>query len=258
MDGDSARGKGRGGRRGAVGAGRSESAGGPSARSASKLGETVADRIEQEIMKAGWPTDRVIGSESELLEKYQVSRAVLREAVRLLEHHGTAMMRRGPGGGLVVRKPDAHAVTRSAALFLDSKQISADQLFEARTAIELIAVQLAAENVDEAGIARLRGALAAEQAAVDEAGAPGSTEDVHSVLAELSGNPAIELFTLTLTKLELDLFKAVDESSVHMYRRDFLKEHQEIVDAVVAGDVGVARVRMKSHLNNVAERVHGR
>lgn len=226
-----------------------------SSRSA-KLGEMVATRIEREIMKAGWPVGRVIGSESELLEKYQVSRAVFREAVRLLEHHGTAVMRRGPGGGLVVRRPDAHAVIRSVALYLDSKQISADQLFEARTAIELIAVQLAAERIDEEGVFRLRNVLAAERAAVEASGEPGSTEDIHSVLAQLSKNPAIQLFTQTLNQLELELFRSVDESFMPKYRTEFLNEHQDIAEAVIMGDVGLARLRMRKHLNNVAERVH--
>src|SRR5436190_21321141 len=83
-----------------------------------KLAEQTAAKIEMAIAAQGWPLGSVIGSESDLLAEYGVSRAVLREAVRLLEHDNVARMRRGPGGGLVVTVPDTQAVTRAADRFL--------------------------------------------------------------------------------------------------------------------------------------------
>jgi DNA-binding FadR family transcriptional regulator len=65
-----------------------------------KLAEALAARIERTIASRKWPVGAVLGSEESLLAKFRVSRAVLREAVRILEHHRTATMRRGPGGGL--------------------------------------------------------------------------------------------------------------------------------------------------------------
>ena len=67
-----------------------------------KLGEQLAERVEEEIIASGWPVGKVLGSEAELIERYGVSRAVFREAMRIVDHHGVAEMRRGPGGGLVV------------------------------------------------------------------------------------------------------------------------------------------------------------
>ena len=75
-----------------------------------KLGEVLAERIEDEIIERGWPVGQVLGSEADLIEKYDVSRAVFREAMRIVDHHGVAEMRRGPGGGLVVAAPDLEAV----------------------------------------------------------------------------------------------------------------------------------------------------
>src|SRR5438067_13885634 len=65
-----------------------------------KLGVVVARQIEAEILDRGFPVGEVVGSEAGLIERYGVSRAVLREAIRLLEHRNVAAMRRGPGGGL--------------------------------------------------------------------------------------------------------------------------------------------------------------
>jgi len=221
----------------------------------SKLGEQVAARIEREIMDAGWPVGQMIGSEPELLERHQVSRAVFREAVRLLEHHGTARMRRGPGGGLIVQKPDTHAVMKSVAIFLDSEHVTADQLFEARMGIELIAVQLAAERIDEDGIQQLRHVLEGEQEAI-RTNAPYSDDDVHTALARLANNPAIALFTRTLTELERGFFGTVSPQRRGQLRACFYEDHAAIVDAVVAGDGAVARHRLQRHLKDVAAKLH--
>ena len=87
----------------------------------SKLAATVAAQILADVMAEDWPVGEVFGSEAELLEQYGVSRAVFREAVRLVEHQQVATMRRGPGGGLVVIEPSAAAsfsrnAVRSAGL----------------------------------------------------------------------------------------------------------------------------------------------
>ncbi len=63
-----------------------------------KRAARVADRIVEDVIAAGWPVGSIIGSEAELVARYQVSRAVFCEAVRLLEHQQVAQARRGPGG----------------------------------------------------------------------------------------------------------------------------------------------------------------
>src|SRR6202043_3013780 len=70
----------------------------------------VATRIRHDIIAAGWPVGSVLASEPELLERYGVSRPVLREAGRILESQRVARMRRGPRGGLVVLEPDGSAL----------------------------------------------------------------------------------------------------------------------------------------------------
>ena len=68
-----------------------------------KGAEQVARSIFRDIVARNLPEPgTLLGSEAELTAKYEVSRAVFREAVRILEHHQIATMRRGPGGGLFV------------------------------------------------------------------------------------------------------------------------------------------------------------
>ena len=62
----------------------------PRPPSPDKLAAIVAARIQRDVIGLGWPVGHVLGVESELLTRYNVSRAVFREAIRLLEHMGVA------------------------------------------------------------------------------------------------------------------------------------------------------------------------
>src|ERR1700683_2857044 len=107
----------------------------PKAKRASK----VADQIIKDVIAGGWPVGQVLGSEAELLERYQVSRAVFREAVRLVEHQQVARPRRGPSGGRMITEPTVGAVIDAAVLYLCRVEARLDEVFEARMVLEDLA-----------------------------------------------------------------------------------------------------------------------
>lgn len=216
-----------------------------------KLAARVARQIEQDVRRTGWPVGKVLGSETELRERYQVSRAVLREAIRLVEHHQVASMRRGPAGGLVVRAPDAGAATSAMVVYLEFVGTSMEHLLTARRMIEPLAAALAAENITEAGIKTLRTALADELAA-------GPNRDshirsaLHLTLAELSGNPALHLFVDVLVRLTfryaLDQLSHLPDDPSHPVLTSSDVSHEAMVDAVVSGDAARAQYLATQHL----------
>ncbi len=208
-----------------------------------KLAEQTAAKLELAIVEQGWPQGRVLGSEAELLAEYRVSRAVLREAVRLLEHDSVAYMRRGPGGGLVVAEPDAAAVTRAATRYLRHRAARPDQLFAARIAIEVAAAKSAAEHLDERGVEVLREVLVREAAAGEEIDVTG--HDFHLAVARLSGNPAVELCADVLVALSAGALTGGAGQDVH-------SAHEAIAEAIIGGDLGLAQHRTTRHLQAVA------
>jgi DNA-binding FadR family transcriptional regulator len=213
-----------------------------------KRAEVTARRILGEVTAAGWPVGRLLGSEAELIERHDVSRAVLREAVRVLEHHQVARMRRGPGGGLFVTEPDAAAVTEAVALHVDRLGIGPAHLFEVRAAVEMAVLDRVLPGLDAAGRSRIDGALEAERSATGEE-LPVIGHDLHDVLAEVGGNRVLELLTMVLTRLTRSRMPAPPAAPDPLATRAVVDTHQKIVDAIVAGDRDLARHRMRRHLD---------
>lgn len=216
---------------------------GPSSKRAAK----VADRIVGDVMAMGWPVGELLGSEAELLERYRVSRAVFREAVRLVEHKQVARTRRGPGGGLVITEPTVDAVIDAVVLYLYRVEARLDELFEARIAVEEIAGELAPARLDEQDLARLR-------TFVEAGNAPPSPDPraLHALLASISRNPALELFVDVLNRVAM-LYSADWQSFGPAVTTDTAFAHARIAEAVIVGEPGLARHRMRKHLEAEAD-----
>jgi DNA-binding FadR family transcriptional regulator len=221
-----------------------------------KLAARVARDIENDIRALNWPVGDVLGSEAELRARYKVSRAVLREAIRLVEHHQVAAMRRGPAGGLVVRAPDAGPATNAMIVYLEFVGTTVEHVLAARMLIEPLAAALAAENINEAGISRLRAVLAEEELPTAGVDLLHLRNQLHLVIAQLTGNPALRLFVDVLLRLTSryaheSLSKLPDPS--HPVLIAGHKAHDKLVSAVVAGEAAQAEHRAGQHVEAVTE-----
>lgn len=208
----------------------------------SKRAAQIAVLIVDDVIAQGWPVGKVLGASTEFLERYGISRAVFREAVRLLEHQQVVRARRGPGGGLVVTEPSVDAVIDAVTIYLYRVDARIDAVFEARMVLEEIVADLAPRKLTSARRARIREVIEGERS--------GQVEDpqaLHQVLASATGNPALELFVEMLKRVSTLYMRApgrVDPTVIaHAYRA-----HARIADAVLDGDRRRGRDRMRQHL----------
>jgi len=225
--------------------------GGPSARPAdapkAKRASKVADQIIKDVIAGGWQVGQILGSEAELLARYQVSRAVFREAVRLVEHQQVARTRRGPGGGLVVTEPTVDAVIDAVVLYLYRAEARLDELFEARLVLEDIATGLAPGRLEEQDLATLR--AFAEDARPSPAADPRA---LHNQVAAMSRNPAVELFVDVLTRVAM-LYSSGWQEFGPSVGAETKHAHARIAQAVMSGDASTAQQRMRRHLEAEAD-----
>ena len=108
-----------------------------------KRAEDVARAILQDVVADDLPAGTLLGSQTELIERYGASRAVFREALRLLEHHQIATMRRGPEAACSSSAPSVRGVSDVVAVYLARRDISMADLSELRIRVELALVDLA-------------------------------------------------------------------------------------------------------------------
>ncbi len=220
-----------------------------------KLAEVLATAIREDIATSGRQIGEVFGTEVALLKRYQVSRSVFREAVRLLEYHAVARMRRGPGGGLVVAEPQAQASIDTIALYLQYRKPRGEDLRLVRDAIEIDNV---ARVVKRREAPEVRAFLDTHRLTVEEAdddpGNAGMQEFLfHTGLAQLAGSAVLELFLRILVELFRGHWASTERPiASHDDLADVQRAHLRIIEAIDAGDDSLARHRTRRHLDAAA------
>ena len=146
---------------------------------------------------------KLLGSEDDLVARYKVSRPTLRQAASLVVQEQLLMVRRGSGGGYFARAPEAHAVSRMAALYLHYHDAHTAEILAAFMPLRVELVRLAVANDDPQVRAELEQFLAD-----DEKIAKYSFRDFvvrerkfNLLVAELSENKALGLFMEILLDL---------------------------------------------------------
>jgi DNA-binding FadR family transcriptional regulator len=183
-----------------------------------KLAVKIADQIEREIIDQGWSVGTMIGSEKQLLERFKVSRAVLRESVLILEQRQIARRQRGLGGGVIVRAPSARSVSKGISLFLEFTGVTAEDLLEARMLLE---GHCAAKAALTASPQRARELRTHAQAGLAMKGEDARQQmgQFHVLLAQLSDNPVWSLVTEALVEAAASLLyksgRFPTESEIH-------------------------------------------
>jgi DNA-binding FadR family transcriptional regulator len=219
-------------------------------RETPKMAASLADRIQGDIADRNWPVGERIGYEPELISSYGVSRAVLRETVRILEHRGVAEMKMGPAGGLVVATPDPAAAAEAMGLLLQFRGIGSAEVHTLRCGIELGGLDLAmAKGLRDEDLLSLR--LATPHLDPNQAPPQGFCSNLHIRLAGLTGNPALQVFLSSI--LSLWRFYAHRRPTPYspLGGYDLHAAHESIVDAIAGGDRAIARERMLRHLESV-------
>jgi DNA-binding FadR family transcriptional regulator len=219
-----------------------------------KLAEVVAGQIYDQILADGWPVGAVLGSEADLIATHGVSRATLREAVRLLEHHRIALMRRGRGGGLIVTAPDQQACADAAAVYLASGGTDADMIHTIWRAIDLACLDLCVERGPQA-LVPLREALE-QESQHPAAGLETFSRGLHVAVADTCGNPVLGLLSHVLSRAYLRQVGFLISPTKRTRVVDGMVDtHSAIVEAIEAGEADVARRRLARHLDEIHSRL---
>ncbi|MEO7390576.1 MAG: FadR/GntR family transcriptional regulator [Ramlibacter sp.] len=223
--------------------------------SGARLSDQVAQQLAAQIHNGRLGAGEKLPPEARLVEQFQVSRTVLREAVSRLKSLGLVDSRQG--SGVYVSATPPYAPLNFDARHSESRE-AVVQMAEVRRALEAEAAGLAAARRKPADVRRLKQAVASLERAV-KGGGDGVEEDLqfHRAIADAAHNPFL---IGTLDYLAQFMRGAIGVTRANESRRvDFAAqvrgEHAAVVVAIEAGDVARARTAASRHMNNAIRRI---
>ncbi len=213
-----------------------------------KSAHNLIYRIRRDIRVRGLVASDRLGSESELIGIYDVSRSTLREALRILEAVGVTESRKGFSGGVFIYRADPNNTVEAAARFLEQSNLSFEQVYEMRLALDTFAVELAAGRRSRAHVEALELALVAESKAASGEAFAAAAGELHNAICQAAGNRLLALYINVL--IETTLFQIVQKRQLHKLmenRTKLVRSHARIIRAIAAEDALAAGRHMRDH-----------
>lgn len=209
-----------------------------------KLWQDVCDRITDEIREQRWLSGDRLPSESELAEKYAVSRSTVRQAVQSLKRAGIVEARAGSGTYVC---PDAVAtinIKSLSSVMADPKNIS--DLAAARYFLEPILASLAAKNATESDILALEGIVSEMESAVELLELKSCGSRFHKKVAESAHNSVLLGFYAS-SSASFDAVRGIEGLTLGIFIEG-KRDHREILTAIKGRDCDGAHRLMREHI----------
>jgi GntR family transcriptional regulator, transcriptional repressor for pyruvate dehydrogenase complex len=213
------------------------------------VGDQVVEQLRIAIYGGIYRPGDSLPTERELCERFDVSRATVREALRALEAQGLIVSAGRPLSRTVTPQGASAPLRQALDSLLALRQVSIEDLMELRLALEASAVRRAARVGDQEALDRADVALAGMRAHDSDLEVFEQYEAAfHLALVEASGNEAIRL-TMTAARDSMRAFilAALDAKPVQPTDR-LVAEHEAILAAVRDGDADRAERLMIAHI----------
>ena len=227
----------------------------PALRVGARLSEQLADALAVSIRDGQLSAGQKLPTEQALVERFGVSRTVVREALSRLKTLGLVESRQGSGAFVLASSKQA---LEQFSLEPDGSVDAVIQMVEVRRALEAESAALAAARRTPQSVKHIKQALHALGKAV-KAGGDGVQEDVafHTAIAQASSNPFLLSTLAYLNRFLLDATRVTraNEATRADLETEVHEEHSAIVAAIEAGDVALARQAGASHMVNAARRI---
>ena len=210
----------------------------------SQLSGWIADQLEEQIVARGKVGER-LDSEQQLCERFDASRTVIREALKILHARGLIQSRAGSGTYIV--RPNVQDLSSMIARIIRMDGIDYQSIFDVRYYLEAASVRQVAARGTEADFIALEAILRRLQGEdLDELERRDLDFEFHQSIARMSGNPLLALLVETMA----NVFKDVIRTGIYVAGgiQDAIVRHQRIMDALRARDPELADRRIREHL----------
>jgi DNA-binding FadR family transcriptional regulator len=213
----------------------------------------ISDSIRDDILAQRLvPGDR-LPVETELADRFGVSRSTIREALRELASQNLVKTTRGATGGTFVVVPSTDSLARSLTVGIEMMAAGTDltvvEMLEARELLEVPASRLATERGSEEQLGQIREYL--DHRRQDEASGRElvANWNFHVLVVKAANNPLLELMSQPIFHVLQTRFAQVRAPSG--FRSQVERDHRAIGDAILGRDVERAGELMYDHLERL-------
>lgn len=223
------------------------------------LSDRISDEVERLIRDEELKTGDQLPPERDMARMLGVSRASLREAVRVLSARGHLIVKHGQG--VFVGTPRSERELRTA---LNDTELSLRELYAMREVLEVPAAVWAAENMTPKQLSEVRAALdslnaASDAEAIDYEELRHLDANFHLAIAVAARNRFLKQTSSVLHDMVLS---GMETTLLIPGRTDIARaDHERIFAALAARDVSAVRRAVRSHIrgahNAASRRVDG-
>ena len=213
----------------------------------------LASEIEQQIHDREFKPGELIGTIDSLRARSGFARSTVAEAIRLLADRGLAEIRPGRGGGLYATAAGPMVRIRHTLLSVTDAPASVAEAVAVRDALEVLIDVDAAQHRTTADIADMKKLLTRLTAAA----AKGTTKfllanwDLHQRIALITPNQTASALYLSMTNFVREHAVAAthdeDPDSAAAWLELRKQTHEELVAAIISGDVRRTRIAVDRH-----------
>jgi GntR family transcriptional repressor for pyruvate dehydrogenase complex len=211
----------------------------------------ILDLIQSDQLQVG----EALPGQRELAERFNVSRASIREGIRYLEALGVLETRSGLGTFVVGVSPKTAVETSLGSWLRDHKEAAID-IVEVREAIEAKAVMLAVMRGREDLVSELQAAVEG----MERAAAAGDMEELirhdlvfHELIHNAAGNNFLSMLTKSINRVIEANRRAI--FAIPGQPTKSIQDHWAIVNAIRARDAEQARQAMSRHMLDVKSKM---
>lgn len=213
------------------------------------LYEEVIKAIKSAILSGIYPSGSPLPSETELARQFEVSRPVIREALRSLQSSGFLDIKRGIKGGTFVRDVIRLPLFDDFESFILHRRFRVEHLTQARLLLEPEVCRLAAINATLEDIRAMKDLVESyTHVNLDEKDALYS--QFHRLVGRACGNPIYALLMENIMDFTEGFIRTIKPVSTLIHHDH---DHDEIIAAIESRDAqGAARVAIR-HATHILE-----
>lgn len=220
------------------------------------VAKQIAEQLREAILRGDLKVDARLPTETELAERFNVSRPTIREALKRLAAQHLIRSRRGPTGGTFVNRPSEadmrDALTTASTLLVSLGAFDFEDIASARHHLERLCCQLAVKMRKNKHLKTMAEEISEQQRAeLSDEDFCASDVRFHRALVDAAGNPMLGFMMFSV----IEALQPVENLLIFRFRdrAQVVRQHQQIYQAVLAQDEIAALAALDEQMQDLSD-----